>query len=225
MQVAYAPAVDHVYALGHLDVSRVRVLIAGQAEVKPPTVALLVEPELARGIQVLRFIFQVILAAADDLVGWFATPLPGERERSLLAVHCQNPGRERVAHHPALGGPDDGALVVVLRLVGIDLLVIERQMPPLTVDGCIVVKRLVGVLPRPPLALDVVRVGDVPVRRSGQGNARHRALLAHHPDVPRRPIEIHVPDLLRLRDECVVGPLLPTRHRLRAANDGRPRAP
>ena len=33
--VAHAPAVDHVDALGHLDAGRVRVLVAGQAEVKP----------------------------------------------------------------------------------------------------------------------------------------------------------------------------------------------
>ncbi len=98
-------------------------------------------------------------------------------------------------------------------------------MPPLAVDRGVVVKRLVGVLPRPPLALDVVRVGDRPVRRAGQGDARHGAVLADHPDVARRPVEVHVPDLLRLRDEVVVGALLPARHRLRTADDRRPFAP
>ena len=202
VHVAHAPAVDHVDALGHLDVGRVRVLVAGQADVEPAAVALLVEPELAGAVQVLGLVFQVEAAAADDLVGRPAAPLAGEDQRAFLAVHRQHPGRERAAHHPALGGPDDGALVVVLRLALVDVLLVERQVPPLAVDRRVVVKRLVGVLPRPPLALDVVRVGDRPVRRAGQRDARHGAVLADHPDVARRPVEVHVPDLLRLGDEA-----------------------
>ena len=59
MHVAHAPAVDHVDAPGHLDLGGVRVLVAGQAEIEPAAAALLVEPELAGAVQVLRLVFQV----------------------------------------------------------------------------------------------------------------------------------------------------------------------
>ena len=121
MHVVHARAVNHVDALRHLDADRVRVLVAGQAEVKPSAVALLVEPELAGAVQILGLVFQVEAAAADDFVGRCAAPLTGEGQRAVLAVHGQHPGREGAAHHPALGGPDDGALVVILRLAFVDV--------------------------------------------------------------------------------------------------------
>ena len=225
VHVAHARALDHVDALRHLDPCGVRVLVAGKAEVQPAALALPVEPELAGAVEVLGLVFQVEAAAADDLVRRPAAPPPGEGQRAVLAVDGHDPARVRAAHHPAHGGPHDGVLVVLLRLALVDVVLVERQVPLPAVDRRDVVERLVGVLPGPPLALDVVRVGDRPVRRAGQGDARHGAVLPDRPDAARGPGEVDVPDLLRLGDQAVRGAPRPARHGLRAGEDGRPLAP
>ena len=191
---------------------------------RPPS-PLPVEPELAGAVEVLGLVFQVEAAAADDLVRRPAAPPPGEGQRAVLAVDGHDPARVRAAHHPAHGGPHDGVLVVLLRLALVDVVLVERQVPLPAIDRRDVVERLAGVLPGPPLALDVVRVGDRPVRRAGQGDARHGAVLPDRPDAARGPGEVDVPDLFRLGDQAVRGALRPARHGLRAADDGRPLAP
>ena len=70
MDVAHAVAVDEIAAFGDLDVGAVGIGVAGQAEIKPAAVALLVEPELARlaVVEVLRLVFQVVARVPGIMV-------------------------------------------------------------------------------------------------------------------------------------------------------------
>ncbi len=219
VDVAHALALDHVDALRRLHAGRVRVAVAGQADVEPAALPLLVEPKLARLIQVVRLVLQVVAAAADDLIGDPA-PLAAKRQRPLLPVHHAHLCREGASHHPALGAPEEGVFVVLGRLGLVDVLLVKGQVPSAAVDLHVVVEGPVRVLPRPPLALDVVLVGDLPVRRPRQLDADDGAVRLHHPDVARGEVQVGIPDLLGLRDVRMAGLLLPAADHLRAADDG-----
>src|SRR5581483_5134213 len=111
------------------------------------------------------------------------------------------------------------------RFALVDVVLVERQVPRPAVDRRNVVERLAGVLPGPPTALDVVRVGDRPVRRAGQRDARHVAVVADRPDAARRPGEVGVPDLFRLGDQAIRDAPRPAGDGLRAGEDGRTLTP
>ena len=68
-----------------------------------------------------------------------------------------------------------------------------------------------------PLALDVVGIGGLPVRRAGQRDANDAAVGANHPHVARSEVEIDVPNLVGLR-HLRMRPAAPAGNALRAGN-------
>src|SRR5262245_31167381 len=138
----------------------------------------------------------------------------------LLQIHHFDLRRVWTAHHPAVLGPDQRSLEILLRFV-LDVLRIDAEVNGLSTGvGGSVPEWFARIVPDPPLALYVVGVGNFPVRRAGQRDARDSAILADSPNAPRRETEIRPPNFFRLQDIFAAGSLCPTSHALRPAQNG-----
>jgi len=186
VEMFHAGAFDEIAPATGLDVGLIGIGIVGQADVQPSAGAAFFEPVFAFGVvQVVRFVLEVVAhSACDDPVG--ATAGPACKAQAVLSeVDDLHLGGVGSAHHPAELRPDQRTEEIVWGFVP-DMPCIDGQMENLAAgirDG--IAERPTRVFPDPPFAFDVVRVGDLPIGRAGEGNAHHLTVWMDQPNAAR----------------------------------------
>ena len=221
-QMALVADIQEIAYFGHFDLGLVGIAVFRQAHKEPPAVSAFgLEIPFAGLVKVMGFVFKIVAVVGYDLMTG-AGDGSLKADSLLLRIVGFDSGGERGAHDKDKFAPDNSPNVVIGRLGQVFLVDPENDILATLALGLVLDLPPLRILPAPPFTLDVIGIGDLPVRRAGQRQTGDFA-VTNFPKTAGIPIDIVIPDLVRignLRGDLPVR-LLPFPLELLGAGDDR----